>query len=127
MSELWQRRFIVWGIPVAVFGMRFFFPLLIVAIAAKIGIFETFFLALNDPDRYHEILSEAKEEIYIFGGGFLLMVFFNFFFDRERNVFWLGFLENNALVRNLSRIRGISVLIAAIFGGILYAKTANLT
>ncbi|MBO7475335.1 MAG: DUF475 domain-containing protein, partial [Campylobacter sp.] len=37
------------------------------------------------------------------------------------------FLENNALVRNLSRIRGISVLIAAIFGGILYAKTANLT
>ena len=127
MSELWQRRFIVWGIPVAVFGMRFFFPLLIVAIAAKIGIFETFFLALNDPDRYHEILSEAKEEIYIFGGGFLLMVFFNFFFDRERNVFWLGFLENNALVRNLSRIRGISILIATIFGGILYAKTANLT
>ncbi|MDA3080164.1 MULTISPECIES: DUF475 domain-containing protein [unclassified Campylobacter] len=127
MSELWQRRFIVWGIPVAVFGMRFFFPLLIVAIAAKIGIFETFFLAFQNPDRYHEILSEAKEEIYIFGGGFLLMVFFNFFFDRERNVFWLGFLENNALVRNLSRIRGISVLIAAIFGGILYAKTANLT
>ena len=126
MSELWQRRFIVWGIPVAVFGMRFLFPLLIVAIAAKIGVFETLSLALKNPALYHEILSEAKEEIYIFGGGFLLMVFLNFFFDRERNVFWLGFLENNALVRNLSKIRGISLLVGAIFGGILYAKTANL-
>ena len=127
MSELWQRRFIVFGIPVAVFGMRFLFPLLIVAIAAKIGLFDTFFLALKDPDRYREILSEAKEEIYIFGGGFLLMVFLNFFFDKERNIFWLGFLENNALVQNLNKIQGISVLIAVIFGGILYAKTQNLT
>ena len=32
MSEKWRHRFITWGILIAVFGMRFLFPLLVVAI-----------------------------------------------------------------------------------------------
>lgn len=127
MSEVWQKRFIVWGIPIAVFGMRFLFPLLIVAFAAKIGIFETFFLALKNPDGYQEILNKCKEEIYIFGGGFLLMVFNKFFFDKNRDIFWLKIIENNVFVRFLRQIKGITILVAVIFGVILYIKTANLT
>lgn len=80
MTKLWQQRFIVWGIPIAVFGMRFLFPILIVSVAAKIGMLDTFLLALKDPDKYHEILSNHKDEIYMFGSGFLLMVFCDFFF-----------------------------------------------
>ena len=38
MSEKWRHRFITWGILIAVFGMRFLFPLLVVAIFAKISI-----------------------------------------------------------------------------------------
>src|SRR3989338_3378023 len=34
MDARWQRRFLVWGIPVAVFGTRFVLPILIVAAAA---------------------------------------------------------------------------------------------
>ena len=29
MSEKWRHRFITWGILIAVFGMRFLFPLLV--------------------------------------------------------------------------------------------------
>ena len=31
MSEKWRHRFITWGILIAVFGMRFLFPLAVVA------------------------------------------------------------------------------------------------
>ena len=36
-DEKWRRRFLVWGLPIAVFGMRLVFPLTIVSIAASIG------------------------------------------------------------------------------------------
>src|SRR3546814_8552749 len=41
MDEVWQRRFLTWGIAFAVFGMRVVFPLAIVAIAAGLGPVET--------------------------------------------------------------------------------------
>jgi hypothetical protein len=37
MTPIWQRRFLTWGIIIAVFGMRIVFPLVIVAIAARLG------------------------------------------------------------------------------------------
>ena len=37
MQPVWQRRFLTWGILIAVFGMRIVFPLLIVVLAASIG------------------------------------------------------------------------------------------
>ena len=37
MDKVWQRRFLTWGMLIAVFGMRFVFPLAIVAIAAGLG------------------------------------------------------------------------------------------
>ena len=84
MASVWQSRFILWGIPIAVFGMRFLFPVLIVAASAHLGLWETLVLALKQPQRYHEILSENEAQIYVFGGAFLLMVFCDFFFDAQR-------------------------------------------
>jgi len=40
MEPKWQQRFITFGIPVAVFGMRFLFPILVVAIASRTSLFE---------------------------------------------------------------------------------------
>ena len=37
MDEVWQRRFLTWGIAFAVFVMRIVFPLAIVAIDAGLG------------------------------------------------------------------------------------------
>jgi len=67
MEEKWQKRFITWGIPVAVFGMRFLFPIMIVAIASGMGLFETFDIALNEPLKYKDILESVDKLIYAFG------------------------------------------------------------
>ena len=34
MNEKWRHRFLTWGILIAVFGMRFLFPVLVVAVFA---------------------------------------------------------------------------------------------
>src|SRR6266508_3702486 len=37
MTPIWRHRFLTWGMAVAVFGMRFVFPLVVVSIVAGIG------------------------------------------------------------------------------------------
>ena len=46
MSPKWQHRFITWGILIAVFGMRFLFPLAVVAIFARVNIADVLNMAL---------------------------------------------------------------------------------
>lgn len=93
MDEVWQRRFLTWGIAFAVFGMRVVFPLAIVAIAAGLGPIETLNLSLNDPARYEQIVSSAHVGIAGFGGAFLAMVGLKFFFDLEKDVHWIRAVE----------------------------------
>ena len=64
MSEVWRRRFIIYGIPIAVFGMRFLFPLLIVSVASGFGMIETLSFAINQPEKYHEALNLHKNECF---------------------------------------------------------------
>ena len=93
MDPVWQQRFLVWGIAIAVFGTRIVFPLAIVAIAAGIGPIEAVDLSLNDPERYEEIVSGAHIGIGGFGGAFLAMVGLKFFFDADKDVHWIGAVE----------------------------------
>ena len=46
MSEKWRHRFITWGILIAVFGMRFLFPLLVVSIFAGLNILSSLWITL---------------------------------------------------------------------------------
>lgn len=126
MSQVWQRRFIIYGIPIAVFGMRFLFPILIVSIAADMGMLQTLNLALNNPDEYHHALHSNKNQIYIFGGGFLLMVFLSFFFE-EKETKWIRFLEDNHLIKTFSKSQNITLFIAILTGIILIMLTQNST
>lgn len=126
MSQVWQRRFIIYGIPIAVFGMRFLFPILIVSIAADMGMLQTLNLALNNPDEYHHALHSNKNQIYIFGGGFLLMVFLSFFFE-EKKTKWIRLLEDNHLIKTLSKSQNITLFIAILTGIILIMLTQNST
>lgn len=93
MDEVWQRRFLTWGIAFAVFGMRIVFPLAIVAIAAGLGPVETVNLSLNDPQEYERLVSSAHVGIAGFGGAFLAMVGLKFFFDADKEVHWIGTVE----------------------------------
>ena len=115
MTPIWQERFFVFGLPIAVFGMRLVFPIIIVAIAANLGIFETLNLAINDPDLYHEHLSKNKVQIYMFGGAFLLMVALNFFFD-EREIVWIKPIEANPFLNTIKKIPAVNVFVASSVG-----------
>lgn len=124
MDEKWRKRFIVWGIPIAVFGMRFAFPIIIVAAVAQLGILQTLMLAINDVDAYHRHLSAHKGEIYIFGGAFLLMVALEFFFA-GRNVRWIRAIEANRVMLALAKAKNASVFIAVLVGMIMLYLTKN--
>ena len=93
MTPKWQRRFLTWGIIIAVFGMRILFPLLIVAIAAKVGPVEALRLAIEEPNNYQHIIEGAHAGIMGFGGAFLMLVGLKFFFDAEKEHDWIGFIE----------------------------------
>src|SRR5574344_1773183 len=79
MSEKWRHRFITWGILIAVFGMRFLFPLVVVAIFAKLNILSVLNMALNDVHQYAHYLEQTHAPIVTFGGAFLLMLFMDYF------------------------------------------------
>ena len=113
MDKVWQKRFLTWGIIIAVFGMRFIFPILIVAAAANIGIIETIKISLYEPHKYHEILLHTEKLIYAFGGAFLWMVFSDFLFE-EKEVKWIKPIENTA--EKFGRVSNISLMIAIIIG-----------
>ena len=116
MEPIWQKRFITFGIPIAVFGMRFLFPIVIVAIASNLGIYETFTLALNDPQQYKETLESIETLIYAFGGSFLLMVFLSFLFDDDREDKWINVIENSKFVAKAGEIKSIEMMVATAIG-----------
>jgi len=116
MEPKWQERFITFGLPIAIFGMRFLFPLIIVAIAGNIGVIETFNLAINEPHKYQEILEKTITLIYAFGGAFLLMVFLDFLFDIERQEKWFNLLEGNSIITKASEIDSIEMIIGSAIG-----------
>jgi len=125
MEPKWQKRFITFGIPVAVFGMRFLFPVLVVAIASRTGLFDTFNLAINDASTYKEKLIASESLIYAFGGSFLLMVFLGFLFDKEKEEHWIESIEDNVVVRYLGKVDSIQMLISMSIGLTLVAVTAD--
>ncbi|MFI1967986.1 hypothetical protein BLA24_21715 [Streptomyces cinnamoneus] len=92
MNAFWQRIFLTVGILIAVFGMRLVFPVVIVAITAKLGPIEAVDLAINNKDRYEELVTAAHPAIAAFGGMFLLMIFLDFIFE-DRDIKWLDWLE----------------------------------
>lgn len=93
MNTLWQKRFLTWGILLAVFGTRVFLPILIVAVAASTSLWSVILLAFNDSVRYGELLSQSHYAISSFGGTFLLMVSLKYFFDQAKKVHWLVMIE----------------------------------
>ncbi len=109
-DDYWQKLFLGVGIIIAVFGMRLLFPLVIVALAADLGMLEVWNLALQDPKAYSAHLTAHHAEVAAFGGMFLLLVFLNFLFDDEKEMHWLGNLE--AKLGALGKVSSISVLIA---------------
>ncbi|MGR3938162.1 DUF475 domain-containing protein [Streptomyces sp. BRA346] len=109
MNAFWQKIFLTVGILIAVFGMRLVFPVVIVAITAKLGPIEAVNLAINDKEKYEHLVTGAHPAIAAFGGMFLLMIFLDFIFE-ERDIRWLGWLEKP--LSKLGKLDTFSAVIA---------------
>jgi hypothetical protein len=111
MNAFWQKMFLTVGVLIAVFGMRLVFPIIIVAITAKLSPWEAVNVAINDHDRYEALVTGAHPAIAAFGGMFLLMIFLDFIFE-EREITWLGWLEKP--LARLGKLDMLSVVIALV-------------
>lgn len=89
MDEVWRRRFLTWGMLIAVFGMRLVFPLAIVSVAGSMTPWETINIGLFEPKKYEEILKSVELQVLAFGGTFLFMVFSSHFIDHEKESHWI--------------------------------------
>jgi hypothetical protein len=115
MDVIWQRRFLTWGMVVAVFGMRIVFPLAIVAIAAGLGPIEAIQLSLNQPEEYEAIVSSAHVGIAGFGGAFLAMVGLCFLFDGEKCVHWFAGIEESLSKFSHIKSAEIALLLVSLY------------
>lgn len=93
MSPRWQMVFLTLGIFIAVFLVRFLFPILIVMIASGNGFETVLNMALYKPDDYSQTLHHAAPMIDAFGGSFLIMIGVSYFMDRHKDIHWLGKIE----------------------------------
>lgn len=110
MSVVWQKRFLTWGIAIAVFGMRFLFPILVVSLFAKLDMLTVANIAISDSAKYAHYLELSHAPIVTFGGLFLIMLFLNYFFNHEKKVHWIKCIEEP--VSYLDHIRGIEIIIS---------------
>ncbi|MFF4606152.1 DUF475 domain-containing protein [Streptomyces sp. NPDC001339] len=111
MNAFWQKIFLTFGILIAVFGMRLVFPVVIVAITAKLGPIEAVKLAINDKAQYQELVTSAHPAIAAFGGMFLLMIFLDFIFE-DRDYKWLAWIEKP--MARIGKLDMLSVIVALV-------------
>ncbi len=112
MDPKWQHRFITWGIAIAVFGMRFIFPIAVVSIFSGLSFIAVTKLALYDVDKYTHYLHIAHAPLVTFGGAFLMMIFLAYFFNGNKDFHWISFIEKQLV--KLCTIRYIDVIIVLI-------------
>lgn len=117
MSPKWRHRFITWGILIAVFGMRFLFPLIVVAIFAKLKILSVLDMALHDVDSYAFYLGTTHAPIVTFGGAFLLMLFMDYFTEKDKDIHWIKPLEIN--LQKLSNKKGACTMTTLFVLGVI--------
>ncbi len=124
MSEKWQKRFLTWGILIAVVGTRFVLPILIVSASVLVSPWAVAKLAFFDAEAYGHLLEGAHHAIAAFGGAFLLMVALKYFFDDAKDVHWIKVIEKHvARWGHIEAIEiGISLLVLAIIAAFVPAE-----
>lgn len=112
MSDKWRHRFLTWGIAIAVFGMRFLFPVLIVAVFANLSMLKVAQMAFNDADSYAHYLHLTHAPIVAFGGAFLMMLFLHYFLNHEKEIHWVKVIEEK--LSNIAHIEGVETIITLV-------------
>lgn len=101
LPRFWQQLFLTLGMLIAIVGMRFIFPIVIVMVTSGQTWSQVIDDALNNPSEYAKHLQEAHPTISAFGGAFLMTLTAYFFLDTARKELWLKRTE-----RTLQKIGG---------------------
>jgi hypothetical protein len=112
LSPEWQVRFLRYGIWIAVVGMRFLFPIVVVSLSNLINPVHVVVTAFTDERAYAASLERGHVPLVVFGGIYLLQIFLNFFLGEEKDVTWLVWLE-----RPLERVGSATERIELIVSG----------
>ena len=115
MDEKWRHRFITWGIAIAVFGMRFLFPIIVVAVFSGLSIIAVTKLALYDVDKYTHYLHIAHAPLVTFGGAFLMMIFWAYFFNPEKEVHWISIIEKPMIKVHCIKYIDVIIVLLSLF------------
>ena len=110
MSAVWRKRFMTWGILIAVFGMRLVFPIVLVSLATGLNMYDVTMLAFEDKEEYSRHVLASNVEISMFGGMFLLMVFLHFIFNESKDIHWIGFIERR--LSAAGRLESLEIIIS---------------
>ncbi|MBC7775075.1 MAG: DUF475 domain-containing protein, partial [Phycisphaerae bacterium] len=108
MPPFWRKMFLTIGILIAVFGMRIVFPIVIVWLVSSLPFDAVLAMTWQDPHAFQKIIIDQNVVISGFGGAFLWMVFFRFFFDPHKDIHWVPGLERN--MSRLGRLEGVWVV-----------------
>ncbi len=112
MDDKWRHRFLTWGIAIAVFGMRFLFPILVVAAFSGLTVMGVAKLAVYDVDKYAHYLHLVHAPLVTFGGAFLLMIFLTYFFNDKKECHWVGCIEKP--LQKMNCVKYIDVVVALV-------------
>jgi hypothetical protein len=105
MNPFWKTVFFWVGIPVAVVGMRFAFPLGLVSSIEGISFLDAYHLAVQSPDKFAASLLSAHATIASFGGCFLLLTAIQFYGGDEREYTWIPGVEH--ILSSIYVVRGL--------------------
>lgn len=97
MAPIWRKRFLTWGILIAVFGMRIVFPVIVVSVLASVSPWSALQIAVDNPDQYRVIMESAHVSLMGFGGAFLMLVGLDFFLSEEKSDHWIECIERPIL------------------------------
>lgn len=125
MPPKWRKRFLIWGIIIAVFLMRLLLPMVLVYCTSSLGGLEVIYTAIYAPQKYHEALEQARPLISAFGGAFLWLVFLEFLLDSRPRIVWFGCLENSNIIRKMQKIPGSGMALTFFIGILLSWRLHN--
>ena len=67
---------------------------------------------MTDSAKYAHYLHETHAPIVTFGGLFLIMLFLTYFFNHEKEVHWIKFIE--APLSHLDHVKGIEIILSLV-------------
>lgn len=113
MDPFWKRMFLIVGVPIAAFGMRFFFPIAIVALTSGVSLGSVTSMAFHAPADYQRHLEDASIAINTLGGTFLALVFLEYFFQPgDGQLPWLVPIER--ALRKVTRAEATAIAIVLV-------------